>query len=292
MNSEYSNREKGVQIDTLALERSPQEFASSGYVTPYRISTTEKARMTAARVLSALESSQSDDRKSLLDKLTGRYLKPRVLSQRTNRHFDWRPIAELASAESLLALVRDILGEEVVLWRSNIFVQNASRRSGLPWHRDIYPKLLRDANKQVSVQLALTDTTPDNCLEVLSGSHRLSLDALEEHFGLVTKNHSKSAGNVSFKGSQDSEPNTRVVLSPGECILFAPMLLHRSSVADREVAQRVCITFRYTVPENVTQVDGKPRLVLLSGNKPKYDLVDGAFVDWRAGLPEHLTDIE
>ena len=177
-----------------------------------------------------------------------------------NRHFDWPLIEALVSNPRILDAVKSTLGPDIVLWRSNIFCQYASDTDSLPWHRDQYNQILHDVDKQVSVQLAISETTKENCLEVLPGSHSMSNEEISEAFKMSIKENADPAGNTHYHTNEPLSIPTQVILNRGEFILFHPDTLHRSSISDgSEAALRLCVTLRYTVPGNLISTPERPR---------------------------------
>lgn len=254
------------------------EYAKRGLLGPIRAISNAQAKGFAIVVANELSPLSRRPRGRIMSKLFGKQRgAEKILASRINRHFDWEPLRQLALNSIILDSVEMVLGEDVVLWRSNIFYQHASLGDSLRWHRDIYPKILRDPNKQVSVQIALTPTRADNCMEVLPCSHTLTNDVLKEHFRLTTRKVTERAGNTNYHSSGEVPGVEQTVMAPGEFVLFHPKLLHRSSLTYAHVKPRICVTLRFTLPDNINREYASPDVVLLRGS-PSGDLAE---VDWR-----------
>ncbi|MEM7219543.1 MAG: phytanoyl-CoA dioxygenase family protein [Pseudomonadota bacterium] len=260
-------------------------FDRAGYIGPLPVVAGCAALELQARIEGAVaaNASPSGPFDGLLRKV-GLKKKPR--SKTMNRHFDWAHMAQLAAHPAVLDAVASVLGDEIALWRSNIFIQTAVRGTGLNWHRDVYPRILKDASKQVSVQFALSATTPENCMEIIPSSHRLEDAALGERYGLKPRAVTERAGNRNYRGGETLAVPTQVVMAPGEALIFAPELIHRSSTSNAgNVAARCCVTFRYTVNDNVVDEAGAPRRIVLRGSQASYESAHGRVFDWREGVP-------
>jgi 3-oxoacyl-[acyl-carrier protein] reductase len=194
-----------------------------------------------------------------------------------NRHLDLPEVAALLRSADLVAPYRELLGDDLLLWRTAVF--HGTPR--LTWHRDLYSEFLTadgDNVPQVSGHLALTAAAADNCLVFLPGSHRWSDEEVQRRFGFARAD-AHIPGNCRFEGGW-VEAARRMVLKPGELLVFHPMLLHASSATLDEArgtppGGRVALGIRVTVPSVVVQARafegvGSPRkgCVLLSGKAP------------------------
>jgi ectoine hydroxylase-related dioxygenase (phytanoyl-CoA dioxygenase family) len=157
-----------------------------------------------------------------------------------------------------------ILGPELVLWRTNFFAIRQGR--GLPWHQDEYRTLLSDPLAQVSIHLGITGATEANCIMVLPGSHRMTIEELaDEGFNFIPGTDKGAYGAPNFWRDPSRSLNiTRMLLRPGEFFVFHPRLIHASHdltapANDPRKAPlfpaalpppRVGFGLRITVPEN------------------------------------------
>ncbi len=175
-----------------------------------------------------------------------------------NRHLYDPDVMSILEQPSLLSRLAVSLGNDLVIWRTQAFVQHAYRHeravAPLPWHRDNYLTLLDLPRTNVSVHLALTASTDTNCMRALIGSHRLSDEALSRVYGLnhIEGSENSGPGTSRYEGDVDSgAPGLRhLVMLPGEAYLFNDRLVHASSWTDDPsiVNARVALAIRTTVP--------------------------------------------
>jgi NAD(P)-dependent dehydrogenase (short-subunit alcohol dehydrogenase family) len=66
------------------------------------------------------------------------------------RHLDSDAVYSLCQDNNLIQKLQEHLGEELVLWRSEIWVNYPSQQLIPFWHRDSYPKLLQGAGKTIN----------------------------------------------------------------------------------------------------------------------------------------------
>lgn len=143
-------------------------------------------------------------------------------SQLMNRHCDLPSVAALCRTIDLWGRLASLLGPEVLLWRTNLFLG----LPGLQWHEDQHARLL-DGGFSVSALLALTDGDRDNCTVLVPGSHLLDVAQKEGRYGL--RADPQPGGNVRYLGNPTVDHTLRMPLRAGQCLIFHPGLLHASS---------------------------------------------------------------
>ena len=161
-----------------------------------------------------------------------------------NRHIDLPVLAELCANPDIWQPAHDLLGDELLLWRTNLFLGNPR----LPWHEDRHARLFVREAFSLSMLLAIEDSPPDNCTVFVPGSHVLTVPEKEDRYG-VSATH-QAGGNVRYAGDIAVEFREPRALEAGEMILFHPGLLHASSgfVSGRAPAasERMSISLRVT----------------------------------------------
>ena len=79
---------------------------------------------------------------------------------------------DLAAMPEILAMVRQLIGPDIVLWGTTVFGKPAGGGKATPWHQDgdYYP--IRPL-ETLTVWIALDDALPENgCMRFIPGSHR------------------------------------------------------------------------------------------------------------------------
>lgn len=168
------------------------------------------------------------------------------ISSTMNRHVDLPALEALAKDSRIWRFAHDILGESLVLWRTNVFLGNPV----LPWHEDRHAGLFAGDAFSVSLMLAIEDSPPDNCVVFARGSHRLSMEQKERRFGIEARR--QAFGNLRYSGHVEAKSCEFVPLKAGELIVFHPELMHASSGHVNGLAEvsaeRMSIVFRVTTP--------------------------------------------
>lgn len=145
-----------------------------------------------------------------------------------NRHLNWAVAAKLCSNPSIVASSTKLLDPNLIIWRSALFA--IPDGTGLAWHRDEYFTLLSEPTKQISVHLAISESSEDNCICLLPGSHKMKQAELREigfQMQEGTDKDSYGAPNYFPTDSCSIEP-VKMLLKPGQYFLFHPSLLHAS----------------------------------------------------------------
>lgn len=174
-------------------------------------------------------------------------------------HLKHGRVYDLLTDERIVALVKDVLGENVIGWGSHFFCKMPHDGKAVAWHQDASYWPLTPS-KAVTVWLAIDDADIENaCMRFVAGSHlhghhtwRPSTD--EEH-------------NVLNQTVENAEQYGMVVydeLKAGECSLHSDLLLHGSD-ANESPRRRCGLTLRYCTPDVVAGSDWYRKGVLVSG---------------------------
>jgi NAD(P)-dependent dehydrogenase (short-subunit alcohol dehydrogenase family) len=156
------------------------------------------------------------------------------------RHLDSDAILSICQDKNLRQKLKEHLGEELVLWRSEIWVNYPSQQLIPFWHQDSYPNLLQGEGKTINAYIALTEVNEWNGFEYIPNS-QLTQD-------VSVKMQDPFSGNRSFNLTEDLEQQAvPVVLRPGEFVLFTDRLMHRS-VRNTSGQVRLALTLRVTEP--------------------------------------------
>jgi NAD(P)-dependent dehydrogenase (short-subunit alcohol dehydrogenase family) len=156
------------------------------------------------------------------------------------RHLDSDAVRALCEDDNLLQKLNEYLGEELVLWRSEIWVNYPSQQLIPFWHQDSYPKLLQGTGKTINIYMALTEVNECNGFEYIPTS-LLTNDVL-------IKMTDPFSGNCFFELTEELERQAiPLVLRPGEFVLFRDQLIHRS-IRNTTGQVRLALTLRLTEP--------------------------------------------
>ena len=150
------------------------------------------------------------------------------------------PWPTFGKTEGMLAMVRQLIGEDVILWSSGIFGKPAHVGKATPWHQDgEYWPIRPLAN--CTAWVALDDSTPENgCLRVISGSHKAK--TLMEH--IRNDSQDLTLNQEIPAGAYDQSQACDLVLEAGQVSLHDVYMIH-GSAPNRSGKRRRGLTFRY-----------------------------------------------
>ncbi|HEY9798820.1 MAG TPA: SDR family NAD(P)-dependent oxidoreductase [Leptolyngbyaceae cyanobacterium] len=155
------------------------------------------------------------------------------------RHLDSPLILQLCQDKNLLEKLNAHLGDNLVLWRSELWVNYPAQQLIPFWHQDSYSKLLEGDGKTINAYIALTEVNEYNGFEYIPNIHLKKCQI---------KGTDPFSGNQFFEITDEvAKTAIPVVLRPGEFVLFTNQLLHRS-VRNNSGKVRLSLTLRLTQP--------------------------------------------
>lgn len=169
----------------------------------------------------------------------------------------------LAHQPGILAMLRQLLGPDVVLWGSQLFAKRAGDGLAIPWHQDGQYWPLKPL-ATCSVWIAVDPSTVENgCLRVIPGSHR---DGLKRH--VVVDTDGKALHQAMASDSYDTGAATDILLEPGQVSLHDVFLIHGSN-PNRSGMRRAGMVYRYM-----------PATTHFDRSAPDQEQTDGHVVKW------------
>jgi len=177
-------------------------------------------------------------------------------------HLKYGRVYDLLAHPRIVALVRDLLGENVVGWGSHYFCKMPNDGKVVHWHQDASYWPL-SPSKTVTVWLAIDDADVENaCMRYIPGSH---------HHGHLTYSLTEDAEDAVLNQMvEDAEQFGKpidVKLEAGEVSMHCDLLLHGSE-ANRSARRRCGLTLRYCAADVRAGLDWNLKGVLVSGEDP------------------------
>jgi hypothetical protein len=174
-------------------------------------------------------------------------------------HLKHGKVYDLLTDPRLVAIVRDLIGDDVIAWGSHFFCKMPGDGKAVAWHQDASYWPLTPS-KAVTIWLAIDDADRGNgCMRFLAGSH---------HYGHLTY-RSSGAGehNVLDQTVEDAErygTPVDVELKAGEISVHSDLLLHGSE-ANRSTRRRCGLTLRYCAADVCAGMGWNAKGVIVSG---------------------------
>jgi Phytanoyl-CoA dioxygenase (PhyH) len=164
----------------------------------------------------------------------------------------------------LIDAVSQILGRDLLVWGSGLFLKEAASPSYVSWHQDLTYWGLDEVN-EVTAWVALSPATVESgCMRFVPGSHRQRLVPHVDSFG---------KDNLLTRGQEiaievDEASAVDVILRPGQASFHHGHMFH-SSGPNRSGVRRVGVAIRYITP-SMKQKSGDRLLVAHVSGKDDY----------------------
>lgn len=147
---------------------------------------------------------------------------------------------EYANDPTILDLVKQLIGPDIILWGSQVFCKPASRGKEIPWHQDGQYWPIRP-RATCSVWIAIDRAVPANgCMRYIPGSHAA---------GVVMRHQTSQRNDVVLNEEVDSTmfdlgQARDNVLEAGQFSLHDVYLIHGSN-ANQSANRRAAFVIRY-----------------------------------------------
>jgi ectoine hydroxylase-related dioxygenase (phytanoyl-CoA dioxygenase family) len=209
-------------------------YQDTGCAWPFRVISAQRAADLAGRLADA-------------ERVHGGRL-PAAYLQKSHLLFTW--LADLVREPAILDRVEALLGPDLLVWSSTLFVKDPGDGRYVSWHQDsTYWGL--SAPDVVTAWVALTPaTSASGCMRVVPGTHRAEQLPHVDTF---------AEGNLLSRGQEiavavDAAAGVEMPLEPGEMSLHHIKLVHGSS-PNRADHRRAGFAIRY-IPTRIRQTTG------------------------------------
>lgn len=174
-------------------------------------------------------------------------------------HLKYGAVYDLLTAPRIVAVVRDLLGENVIGWGSHYFCKMPGDGKRVSWHQDASYWPLTPS-KAITVWLAIDDADVENaCMRFLPGSHLYG--HLTWH---LSENDENNVLNQTVTEVERFGQAFDNVLKAGEISVHSDLLLHGSE-ANESNRRRCGLTLRYCTPDVRAHLNWNEKGVVVSG---------------------------
>lgn len=169
---------------------------------------------------------------------------------------------DLLTNSRIVAIVKDLLGENVVAWGSHFFCKMPGDGKAVAWHQDASYWPL-SPSRNVTAWLAIDDADIENgCMRFIAGSHQ---------YGHMTFRESNPAEhnvlNQTIENPWQFGHEVIDALAAGQISIHSDLLLHGSE-ANNSSRRRCGLTLRYAAAEVRAALDWNQKGVIVSGSDP------------------------
>ncbi len=173
---------------------------------------------------------------------------------------------QLARHEQIVSIVKEILGPDLMLFRSTLMLKPALHGSEHAFHQDssYWPI---DPPNLVTISIAIDKSTPDNgCIKIIPQSHKSDL----KEWGHIAK--APQSKSVTYNITNQTNP-LEVPLDPGSALFFHSKLVHGSGPNTSAFSRNTALyayfntNVRYVPPSGMPHSRSFPVIAGLEGKK-------------------------
>ncbi len=170
--------------------------------------------------------------------------------ERNNTHLILTAVDEIAHHPRILDAVEDLIGPDIMVFGSVLFIKEPHNPGYVSWHQDATYMGI-EPHDGVTAWLALSDSTPESgCMRMLPGTHR---DEIWDHVDTFDVDNILTRGQVIDVGDESSVVD--LVLKPGQMSLHHRRVIH-SSQPNNSDYRRYGVVIQSYIPPFVKQTLG------------------------------------
>ena len=214
---------------------------------------------------------------------------------RNNLHLSFAFLDALAHNKIIVDAMEDLIGPDIALWASVMFIKEPSSEQYVSWHQDATYMGL-DSIDFPTPWIALSPSNIETgCMTMIAGSHHSEIQNHEDTFA---ENNILTRGQVI--PNIDKSKAVDLILEPGEMSIHHGAIIHGSQ-PNKSNQRRIGFSLQSYVPPSIKQVVGKNIWTHIRGQKrkdingvelsrPNYNM-DPITVEQRRVAEENLSEI-
>ena len=183
--------------------------------------------------------------------------------KRNNAHLCFTFLDELAHHPRIVGAVEDLLGPDLSLWASVLFIKEPNSKGYVSWHQDATYMGMSD-HDFVTPWLALSPSNKTTgCMSMIPGSHKQHIQSHHDTFG---------EDNILTRGQEvegvDESKAVDLILKPGQMSLHHGEIIHGSQ-PNKSQERRIGFALQSYMRSNVMQLKGKNYWLDIQGNNDR-----------------------
>ena len=190
---------------------------------------------------------------------------------RNNLHLSFAFLDALAHNKIIVDAIEDLIGPDISLWASVMFIKEPSSKQYVSWHQDATYMGL-DSLDFPTPWIALSPSNIETgCMTMIAGSHKTKIQNHEDTFA---ENNILTRGQV-IK-DVDVSKAVDLILQPGEMSIHHGAVIHGSQ-PNNSNQRRIGFSLQSYMPNNVKQIVGRNLWTHVRGQKRQDD--DGMLLE-------------
>ena len=256
-----------------------EQYHDEGFISPVRV-------ISEAQALSI---------KNQLEQVEAEFPDEINAESRNNLHLSFAFLDALAHNKIIVDAMEDLIGPDIALWASVMFIKEPSSKQYVSWHQDATYMGL-DSIDFPTPWIALSPSNIETgCMTMIAGSHHSEIQNHEDTFA---ENNILTRGQVI--PNIDRSKAVDLILEPGEMSIHHGAIIHGSQ-PNKSNQRRIGFSLQSYVPPSIKQVVGKNIWTHIRGQKrkdingielsrPNYNM-DPITVEQRRVAEENLSEI-
>ena len=222
-----------------------EQYHDQGFISPIRVISEQEA-------LSI---------KNELEQVEAEFPEEINAENRNNLHLSFAFLDKLAHNKIIVDAIEDLIGPNISLWASVMFIKEPSSKHYVSWHQDATYMGL-DSMNFPTPWIALSPSNKETgCMTMISGSHKLKI---QEHEDTFAENNILTRGQVIQ--NVDESRAVDLILEPGEMSIHHGAVIHGSQ-PNRGSQRRIGFSLQSYMPNDVSQVVGRNIWTHVRGQK-------------------------
>jgi non-heme Fe2+,alpha-ketoglutarate-dependent halogenase len=182
---------------------------------------------------------------------------------RNNAHLVFSPLDELVHHPVIVDAVEDLIGSDISLWGSVLFIKEPQTGGFVSWHQDATYMGI-EPHDFVTPWLALTPSNLDNgCMSMIPGSHK---NNIRKHHDTFEEDNILTRGQAVKEVDETSAVD--LILKPGQMSLHHAEIIHGSQ-PNLSNDRRIGYAMQAYMPPHTQQVLGDNYWLNIRGNNPR-----------------------
>ena len=263
----------------ILTEQQIEQYQDEGYISPVRV-------VSKAEALSI---------KSQLEDMEAQFPEEVNAESRNNLHLSFEFLDALAHNPIIVDAMEDLIGPDIALWASVMFIKEPSSKHYVSWHQDATYMGMDDVNFPTPWIALSPSNLETGCMTMISGSHR---QEIREHEDTFAEHNILTRGQVIAE--VDESKGVDLILEPGEMSIHHGAIIHGSK-PNKSQQRRIGFSLQSYMPPDIAQVVGRNIWTHVRGKKrqdsdgltldrPKFNM-DPVTVSQRKIANENLSDI-
>ena len=222
-----------------------EQYHDQGFISPIRVISEQEA-------LSI---------KNELEQVEAEFPEEINAENRNNLHLSFAFLDKLAHNKIIVDAIEDLIGPNISLWASVMFIKEPSSKHYVSWHQDATYMGL-DSMNFPTPWIALSPSNKETgCMTMISGSHKLKI---QEHEDTFAENNILTRGQVIQ--NVDESRAVDLILEPGEMSIHHGAVIHGSQ-PNKVNQRRIGFSLQSYMPNDVSQVVGRNIWTHVRGQK-------------------------